>query len=78
MRTNRLSHDVHGTPLVRLDDGSKKDSAFHEAKAKAKHSKRLANSKLAVRVEKEDCWKIGEEGVEWEEPEGTSRSNYDM
>jgi len=49
-----------------------------EAKAKATKSMKLANSKLVVRVEKEDCWKIGEEGVDWDEPNGTSRSSFDM
>ena len=72
-----LSHDAHGTPLTPTEMAPvEEDLEAKLARAKVKRSRRLANSKLAVRVEKEDCWKIGEEGVDWEEPDGTSRSSY--
>lgn len=76
--SSNVSHDAHGVPMTILDSLPQEDDlATLEAKAKARRSK-VANSRLATRVEKEDCWKIGDEGIAWEEPEGTSRSTYDM
>ena len=71
---DRTPHDAHDICLVEVDP--EVDAATQASDAKAKRARRLQNSKLATRVEKEDCWKIGEEGVVWEEPDGTSRSDY--
>lgn len=49
-----------------------------EERMREKKLRQLQKGKLGVRVVKEDCFKIGDEGVEWEEPEGTSKSSYDM
>jgi hypothetical protein len=44
-------------------------------KAHERKLKQLQKGKLTVRVLREDCWRLGYD-KEWQEPEGTSRSDY--
>lgn len=44
-------------------------------KAHERKIRQLQKGKLTVRVLREDCWRLGDD-PSWEEPEGTSRSDY--
>lgn len=80
-RSSRLRpRDTLGVSLISLDSTacSPTDEALKLVQAKERRNRQLQRDKYAVRVEKEDCWKIGAEHIDWVEPEGTSRSSYDM
>jgi hypothetical protein len=48
-----------------------------EEMLREKKLRQLQKGKLGVRVEKDDCFKIGDENSGWVEPAGTSKSDYD-
>jgi hypothetical protein len=53
-----------------------RNDAKRSAHQQARKSRRLLRGKLGARVERQDCWKIGGESVDWKEPENTSMSDY--
>jgi hypothetical protein len=68
--------DFRGLKFAAESGMQTQDSSTIEERLKEKKLRQLQKGKLGVRVTKEDCFKLGDEGTSWEEPD-TSRSNYD-
>jgi hypothetical protein len=72
---SRMAAPPNGTspvPLAKVAHNEAERSAHQQLRK----SRRLLQGKLGVRVERDDCWKIGGECGDWEEPENTSMSDY--
>ncbi|WVQ96553.1 hypothetical protein IAU59_003658 [Kwoniella sp. CBS 9459] len=78
------SHDAHGIallsierPVVGLDISfEEQEEARRASRREANQRRRAAAGVSALRVSKEDCWKIGQPESGWEEPAETTLSDY--
>ncbi|WWC62823.1 uncharacterized protein I303_105421 [Kwoniella dejecticola CBS 10117] len=74
-RGNRLL--TVGDPFAGVDVSFDVGQAIHRAKKRYReHKRKDAAGRQTERLEEKDCWKIGNDPA-WEEPEGTSRGDYD-
>lgn len=73
--TQQQGRDSHGQPFVDLGIKSEYEVLQREQQA-AKRPEANANSRASVSLA--DSWRIGREDGDWVEPEGSSKSSYDM
>jgi hypothetical protein len=80
VRSSSTQHnrDSHGLTFASGQSVDTNAPEASEERAKERKLRQLQKGKLGVRVLKEDCFKIGLPDSGWTEPEGTSRSDYDM
>lgn len=71
-----VEHDANDVPLVTL--GIAHDAASKDSRAKAKWEARSLKKRSIWRLEYDECWLIGDPESDWEEPERTSQSVYDL
>ncbi|OCF44367.1 hypothetical protein I317_01812 [Kwoniella heveanensis CBS 569] len=80
------SHDAHGTPLLFIDrpvlgvdvSFKEQEETRRAGQREANRRRRAAAGNSALRVSKEDCWKIGQPDSGWEEPAETTLSDFDV
>ncbi|ORY30580.1 hypothetical protein BCR39DRAFT_528993 [Naematelia encephala] len=72
-----LGKDSHGNQLVSFG-GDPSSESVNQASANETRRRRHFPDGAGGRIVKETAWSIGENGVMWIEPEGTSFSDYDV
>ncbi|WVF69039.1 hypothetical protein IAT40_003813 [Kwoniella sp. CBS 6097] len=80
------SHDAHGTSLLWIDrpvvgvdiSFEEQEEGRRASRREANQRRRALNGNQALRVSKEDCWKIGVPDSGWEEPAETTLSDYSV
>lgn len=74
--SQQTSVDSLGNSLATLDQ--QRSILEKTIREEEKKVRRLASCAHGVRLLRKDCFRIGIEGDDWQEPKGTSLSDYDM
>ena len=73
-----VPHDDHGIPLVEVGEGRSLEISVQVQNAEERKQQRMRRGNAAYIIDKDECWNIGNEDMSWVEPEGTSKSDFDV